>query len=912
MTHKISKKSVFILDGSSFLYRAYYAMKPLHTSQGTMVQAVYGFCRMLKKLIDTFEIDHVVIVWDSKGKTHRHDIFPEYKATRQAAPTDLFTQKELIQELANLIGVAQLSVVGTEADDLMYSFAKQCVADGYDAIIVSSDKDMRQALTDRIVIYDPFLDKMIDVDSCQQRYGFDISKIPFYFALLGDSSDNIPGVKGVGEKTAVELVKQFKNLDDMYAQIDTIAKERTRKLLLDSKDNAYLSYDLFLLRSVDVPLKISELKFEEQNWALAVPLLEKLEFKSLVKEIKSKHSQLALPFDQEAPKHQQLHEKYNFVCVTTEQQLESLSAALQGVSSFAIDTETDGLDPMQANLIGISIAYQKGQAFYIPIAHSDGVQLFKETVKKHLEPVLQDSNIVKYMHNAKYDQLILSQAGFVVTGTVFDTMIAASLVTKEWEKNGLKDLSETILHESMLSYKELVKAHNAANFAHVPLEFATNYAAADAHQTLQLAPIFEKEIEQQGMTKLLYEIELPVNDILVAMQKEGIYCDGQVLQKLTVQVDIALSHIEKQIHQSAGEEINLNSPKQIRKLLFETLQLTPQKKNAKSEQYSTDAEVLAILAAEHEIPKMLLMYRELYKLKSTYIDALPSYINPATGRIHTSWNQTIVATGRVSSSNPNLQNIPKDVLSCGDGQELDVRVAFKSKQGWAFISADYSQIELRILAQLSGDSNLIQAFLLGKDIHIQTASQIFGVPLDQVTGQQRSIGKRLNFSILYGLTAYGLSRDLHVSYSEAKKYIELYFEQYPGVQRWMDRVVEDVKQKGYTETLYGRRRYLPGIYERNRTLFDLARRIAINTPAQGTAAEITKMGMIKFYKAVADKKLEAKILLQIHDELLVTCPSDEVEQTMQLLSDCLVSVVAWDIPLEVSIRTGTTWRDVTK
>lgn len=924
MTDNISRKSVFIIDGSSFLYRAYYAMKPLHTSQGVAVHAVYGFCRMIKKLIDKFDVNHVVVVWDSKGKTHRHDLFPAYKATRQEAPSDIFTQKELIQELIELIGMAQISVAGKEADDLMYSFARRCHGAGFDAVIVSSDKDMRQALSEHITIYDPFFDKHLTVDSCQERYGFEIEKIPFYFALLGDSSDNIPGVAGVGEKTATELVRQFKSLADMYENLDKVPKDRTRALLAASKENAFLSYNLFLLHHLEVDLNVASTQFEEKNWVLALPFLQRLEFKSLAKEIQSKsaaaptsmssekNSSFLVPEVSDQDVDHGLSSKYDFVAVCDVAALLQLCAQLETVSGFALDTETSSLDPMQAVLVGISVAFKVGQAFYIPMAHSQGTQLPIELVRQHLGKVLENKKITKYMHNAKYDQLVLQQAGFMVCGSVFDTMIAASLVTKEWEKNGLKDLSESILHETMVSYKDVTKKHKVENFAGVPIADATAYAAADAHQTLQLVSIFEKEIEAQQMHNLLYTIELPVNDVLVAMQHEGIYCDQDVLLHLSKQVDHDLSVIEKKIYLQAGAEINLNSPKQIRTLLFETLQLTPQKKSGKTQLHSTDAEVLAILAQEHEIPQMLLAYRELYKLKSTYIDALPGYINPVTGRIHTSWNQTGVATGRISSSNPNLQNIPKDGLEFGKEYDVDVRSAFKSKSGWFFISADYSQIELRILAELSGDQNLVQAFLSGKDIHSQTAAQIFGVPLVDVTSQQRGIGKRLNFSILYGLTAYGLSRDLRVSYADAKKYIELYFEQYPGVRNWMDQVVEQVKRTGYTQTLYGRRRYLPGIYEKNKGLFDLARRIAINTPAQGTAAEVTKMGMIRFYHELAARNLQGKILLQIHDELLVTCPEREVEEVSALLEECLVSVVSWKIPLEVSIRAGKSWRDVTK
>ncbi|MCX5923815.1 MAG: DNA polymerase I [Candidatus Dependentiae bacterium] len=926
MTHKISKKSVFIIDGSSFLYRAYYAMKPLYTSKGISVHALYGFCRMIKKLIDTFEIEHLIVVWDSKGKTHRHEMFPTYKATRQAPPSDIFEQKEFIQEFADLVGVAQLSKAGHEADDLMYSFAKKAHKAGYQSVLVSSDKDMRQALSDNIVIFDPFKDVVMDDAACEIRYGFEVSKLPFYFSILGDSSDNIPGVKGIGEKGATELVKQFKSLDDMYENIDKVSKPRTRDLLTEHKHSAYLSEKLFILHVYDIDTTVKDTEFEEKSWAKALPLFQKFEMKSLIKDVETKYGASEPAQAKEKSEDKQLHEKYDFVLVNELQQLIDLCKALKHEKSFAIDTETTGLDPMQAQLVGISIAYKVGQAFYIPLGHKidqqlsivqtetqeGDKQLSKKVVMEHLGPILSNHLIKKYMHNAKYDQLVLLQAGFETKGIEFDTMIAASLVTKEWEKNGLKDLSEQFFSETMLSYKDMVKKYKVQDFSEIPVQAATHYAAADAHQTLKLVSIFKKELLEQKQHDLYYDIELPTNDILVEMQQEGIFCDVEVLSHLSKEVDKDLKSIEKKIHGIAGKDINLNSPKQVRELLFDQLKLTPQKKSGKGTSYSTDAEVLTILALEHEVPKMMLAYRELYKLKSTYIDALPAYINPKTNLIHTSWNQTVAATGRLSSSNPNLQNIPKDGLEYGMQYDVDVRSAFKAKRGWTFISADYSQIELRVLAHLSKDKHLVHAFLSGQDIHAQTAAKMFNVDLKEVTDGQRAIGKRLNFSILYGLTAYGLSRDMLISYAEAKKYIEIYFEQYPGVSKWMEDVVEFVKTNGYTQTLYGRRRYLPGIYEKNKTLFELARRMAINTPAQGTAAEVTKLGMIAFHKALHDHKLQAKILLQIHDELVVTCPNDEIEVVSKLLEKTLTSAVSWNIPLQVSIREGKTWRAVTK
>ncbi|MBI2344572.1 DNA polymerase I [Candidatus Dependentiae bacterium] len=912
MQNKSSKKSVFIIDGSSFLYRVYYGLRPLHTSKGMAIHAVYGFCRMLKKLIDQFQVEHVLVVWDSKGKTKRHDIFPDYKATRQEAPSDIFQQKELIREVTSILKIAQLSEVGQEADDLMYAFAKKCNKSGYDAVIVSSDKDMRQAVSENIIIYDPFFEKIMDKDSVQQRYGFEIEKIPFYFSLIGDTSDNIPGVKGVGEKTATELVKQFVSLNDMYQNLNKVEKERTRRLLLESKDNAYISYELFLLQDVYVDTEVSGVSFDEKQWTLGLTFFEKLEFKSLVKDILKKHTSFSIVSDHTSSADKKLHEKYEFVCITDQDLLVKLCQKLENVAGFALDTETDSLDPVQANLIGISISYVKGQAFYIPLAHSANGQLTKDFVLEYLGPILQNKKIMKYMHNAKYDIIVLNRAQLPVGGIVFDTLIAASLLAKEWEKIGLKDLSEQILDEKMVSYKELMSMYQIDSFKDLPLDGATVYAAADAHQTLQLFEIFKLELEKQGLSDLFYGIELPVNDVLIAMQQEGIYCNADILLHLDKQVEQDLSLIEKKIYQYAGHEINLNSPKQIRELLFEKFKLQPQKKSGKTQLHSTDAEVLAILAKEHEVPMLLLAYRELFKLKSTYINGLPTYINPITGKIHTSWNQTGVATGRISSSSPNLQNIPTNGLEFGKEYDVNIRSAFQSSRGWSFIAADYSQIELRILAQFSKDQALIDAFLTDKDIHTQTAAEIFDISLDKVTVAQRNIGKRLNFSILYGLTPYGLSKDLDIPFAEAKKYIEKYFEKYPKVLLWMEHIVEEVKKVGYTKTLYGRRRYLPGIYEKNKNLYELARRIAINTPVQGTAAEITKMGMIQFYKQIVELGFEAKVLLQIHDELLITCPDYQVDKVEKLLKKSLEGVVGFDVPFGVTLRSGKSWKEVTK
>lgn len=934
-----NKAPVFIVDGSSFLYRAYYGMRPLQTSTGIGVQAVYSFCRMIRKLIKDFDIQHIVIVWDSKGKNIRHEIFPEYKATRQSAPLDLFEQKEFIIEFLTNIKMAQLATIGIEADDLIASVAKKFNDQGYPIMIVSGDKDLAQIVTNEsIQIFDAFKEKVLSEATLVEKYGFPLTKLPFYFSILGDASDNIPGVKGIGEKGATDLVKQFDSLDDLYANIDKIDKRRTKELLLEQKDNAYLSLKLFTLHMYPTETKLNDTLFDRNNWQLAVPLLQKLEFKTLVADIlatqattgkaasndttltqtntptNGQQSLFEQPSDSTQSSlveqsHKFLHEKYNFVLVNKLQDLIELCELINKTGSFAIDTETSGLDPMINPCVGISIAAVPSAAYYIPFGHTTNeLQLSLQEVKNHLGPIFTNTNIKKFLHHAKFDQVALHQIGMPLAGVTFDTLIAASLLVQDWQKKGLKTLSEFYFDETMLSYEETMKAHKAHSFAQIPLQDATHYAAADAHQTLKLQQLFAPELTKQNLDNLFYNIEMPVSEILVAMQIEGIYCDATVLEKLDKLVSADLVKIEAEIAQYTNGPINLNSPKQIKELLFDQLNLPTQKKSAKNTGYSTDAQVLSVLAKIHPAPGLILKYRELYKLKSTYIESLPTYINPQTHKIHTSFNQTLVATGRLSSSNPNLQNIPTGDM----GYEIDVRSAFKAENDNLFLAADYSQIELRILAHMSQDETLKQAFLHNQDIHMKTATKLFNLPSEEITSQQRNIGKTINFSILYGLTSFGLSKSLEIPYKDAQKYIAAYFEQYPGIVSWMDATVEFTKTHGYTQTLFGRKRYVPGIHEKNKTLYELAKRIAINSAVQGTAAEIMKIGMIKLQKNLDDAKLNAKILLQIHDELILSVPTSQLELVAKITKESLESVVAWDIPLTVQTKTGHTWHDITK
>jgi DNA polymerase-1 len=812
-----------------------------------------------------------------------------------------------VVQFLDLIGMKQIATPGIEADDIMHSIAQEQKKEGKTVVLVTSDKDMGQIIDDqKIVVFDPWKDAFIDQQAFEQKNKMPVSKFPFFHALIGDTSDNIPGVKGIGDKGAIDLVNQFASLEDLYANIEKVHKERVRNALLANKENAFLSYKLFLLQYHPSGLSWQDFFFDAKNWAHARPLFEELEFKSFLKDIEVD----GVVASGVSPEIAQKMAGYEFIAVVSTEQLQNLCSLLKQYKMFAFDTETEGLNPLVDPCVGISLCVKEGTAYYIPFGHKDVQQLSQHEVVAALKPIFEDENIKKILHHAKFDLEVISTLGIETKGVVFDTLIAAHLITKDWQRIGLKYLSEFYLHEPMLSFEEVVKDNKYKNFSYVPLELATRYAAADAHQTIRLKPILEKELKQQKLLDLYNNIELPAMLVLYDMEKEGIDIDTAFLSDLNVRITADIQRIEQEICDSIGMMVgayNLNSPRQVEQILFTKLQLPPQKKSAKGS-YSTDQEVLQALSSLHPVPGLLMKFRELSKLKSTYVDALPEYINPHTLRIHTTYNQTSVATGRLASYDPNLQNMPTDSTGYG----IEIRAAFRPKEGQLFLSADYSQIELRILAHLSGDKNLTNAFLHGHDIHAETAARIFDVPLDQVVSDQRQIGKRINFSILYGMTPFGLSSDMGISFPEAKKYIDKYFEQYPGVSAWMEQVVVDTKHNGFVQTFWGRKRYVPGIHEKNRSLYEEARRIAINTIPQGTASEIVKQGMITLQKALKDRNLGAKILLQIHDELLLTVPVQEIQETEALVKDVLEHVVAWSIPLEVKTRIGKDWKEVTK
>lgn len=899
-----TNKTLFLLDGSSFLYRAYYGLKPLHTKDGKPVQAVYGFCRMIKKLIDQWDPRYMVLVWDSKGPTERHEEFAAYKATRQEPPSDLFEQKEYIVEFANMIGLYQLAQPGVEADDLMYSLAQLWQKEGSSVVIVTSDKDMGQAITSDIVLYDAFKEQVVDTQAFQEKMGFAPSKTVFYFSLLGDASDNIPGVKGVGKKGALELLHAFNSLQDVYEHLDQVASNRIRNALKKYKKEAFLSEKLFTLRSHPIIYTESELSFDKDRWVEARSFFEKLEFFSLVHSLARSTAKKI----QERKVKTSQEKGYSFICVTTQKQLQKLVSLIREKKLFAYDTEGVGTSAMDLDMVGLSVCVQEGESFYIPCGHTQGEQLSRADVVTALKPVFEDISIKKIAHHAKFDQIVLHNHGIQERGLIFDTIIAASLVKQEWQKSALKELSYYYLQEPMATFKQVVQEFGYKNFAEVPLDQATEYAAADAHQTFKLYPVLQQLLKDQDFIELYYSVEMPLLPVLVGMELQGIYCDVRVLQELDVVVTRELEKIQKTavaLLDPVFEMINFNSSQQVATLLFDHLQLPPQRKNEKGGGYSTDNEVLRQLAHMHPLPSFIIQYRELYKLKSTYIDALPTYINKKTGRIHTNYSQTRVATGRLASSDPNMQNIPVE------GIGSTVRMAFKPQHAnRVFISADYSQIELRILAHLSQDPQLLKAFEQNHDIHAQTAAGIFSVPFEQVTMHQRSVGKRINFSILYGLTPYGLSKDLQIPVKDAKQYIDAYFDQYPKVKIWMHGVIEQAKKDGYVTTVFGRRRAIPGLQERNKHLYDMACRIAVNTVVQGTSAEIMKMGMIRVDTLLRKQYKDTYLLLQIHDEIVISVPQDITEIVKNQVQKELESIVDWDVVLRVSVHHGNNWKEV--
>lgn len=918
---KIKKNALFLLDGSYYLYRSYFALPPLHTADGHPTQATFAFCRTIKKLINDFDPSYLATVWDTKGGSKRNkELHTEYKATRPEPPSDLFMQKDDILNFLDIVNIKNIVKPGYEADDLIGALA-QDITD-CQVVIVCPDKDMYQLLVhDHVVIVDPFKNRVVDRELYEQEKGFPPEKVIFYYSLLGDKSDNIPGVQGVGEKTAQKLLTQFDSLEDLYKNIDTVEKERTKKLLTEHKDDALMSEKLFTLDYHDLGITKEACSFDKNNWDNATDFFTSLELRALISKSAPKaetpQQQSLAPGNKALDNGVDVDESWECEIVSTMEQLDAMIANIEKAGYCGMDTETSGVLPLMDILVGLSFAYNTKKSYYIPLQHPLDIvhqQLPLQETLNRLKPLLSSTKIKKTLHNTKFDELVLYNYGIELKGVDFDTILAANLLRKAWQKVNLKDLSMQYLGEGMQKFKVVI-GKKYKSFDQVPIAQAARYAAHDALQTLKLQKIFSVDIKKnKKLNAYLNEIDMPLYHLLVKMEKRGVAFDAKVLKNLEQKVLTSIKTVEDKIRATIpeearlynGEPINLGSPKQIEVLLFDHLKLPMVKKTRKGER-STDQEVLSELAKTHPLPGMLIQHREMLKLHNTYITPLPDFVNPKTGRIHTSYSQTMVVTGRLSSNHPNLQNIPVS----GEYGAL-IREAFVAGKGHKLLSADYSQIELRVLAHLSQDKNLIEALVSGKDIHTQTAVQIFAIEADKVTNEQRQIGKRINFSIMYGLTPFGLSKDLDIPIADARSYIEKYFNQYPDVATWMDNVVEKAKKDGYVETLQGKRRYVPELYEKNKSRQNAGKRYAINTPVQGTSAEIMKIAMININKTFESKAIQAEIILQIHDEIIIEFAADQEEQVSAIVLNEMEHVTNWQVPLKVAIRTGLNWGEITK
>ncbi len=892
---------LFVIDGMAYAFRAYFAIRNLRDSSGQPVNAVFGFARILLKILRDHEPSHVVIVFDAPGKTFRDEMYPEYKAHRDETPADLIAQFPMIDTLIEAFNIPIVRVPGVEADDVLATLARQGEEAGLETVLVSGDKDILQAVTEKATVFDPHKgDEGIWYGPAEvkERYGVPPEHVTDVLGLMGDSSDNIPGVRGIGEKTARKLLEKYQTIDGVYEHIDEL-KGKQKERLIEDKEMAYLSLDLVTLKDdVDFEHSLEDFRHGELDREKLAHAFADFEFRSLTEEF--------LPESDEAA-------DLAYESIVTLKRLNEVLKQMRASGIMAVDTETTSVQPMLAELVGVSMSCKENTGYYIPLAHlGDSIEDFfaekpqmipMEAALDALRPVLEDPKIRKIGHNIKYDYIVLFQAGIRLQGIAMDTMLASYLTDPSRLRHNLAEVSLKHLRRRMLPISDLIgKGSKAITFDKVPVEAACGYACEDADVTWRLSEIFQTSLKERELESLFNEVEIPLIEVLARMEMAGVALDTEVFEGLKSEIEQRLDTLEHEIFELAGEPFQINSPKQLQKILFDDLGLTPTKKTKTG--YSTDVGVLEELAREHPLPEKILEYRTLEKLRGTYVNALPKLINPKTGRIHTSFNQAVAATGRLSSSDPNLQNIPVRT-------ELGRRI----RQGFIaggedlrLISADYSQIELRILAHMSGDENLRRAFHEDLDIHRDTAARVFGVLPEEVTTDMRRQAKAVNFGVVYGISAFGLARNIGVSNSEAAAFIENYFAQYPGVKEWIERTKAEAKQRGYVTTLLNRRRYVPELTASDAPTRRAAERVAINTPVQGTAADVIKVAMIRLDAALADS--EARLLLQVHDELLVEAPLGECEEIASVMKDIMESAIELDVPLKVDVCIGLNWAEI--
>lgn len=881
---------LFLIDGSGYIYRAYFAIRHLSNSKGVATNAVYGFVNMLLKVVREQQPDHLAVIFDSKGPTFRHQLYPQYKANRAAMPDDLVPQVPVIKDVVRAFNMPAIELPGFEADDIIATLAKRFAAEGMEVTVVTGDKDLMQVVSERVRLLDTMKDQTSGLEEVAARFGGTPAQVIEVQALSGDSSDNVPGVPGIGEKTAVELIREFGSVENLLANLDRV-KGKRRENLEAFADQARLSWQLVKLHDdVSLDLDYTSFALSPPDRAALTALFKELEFHKLLQEFSSEQ--------------QASGEGYR--CVLTREELAALVEALQAAGRFAFDTETTGLDPLRAEMVGLSFAVKAGEGWYLPVGHHYlGVpaQLPRQLVIDTLRPLLENPQLKKIGQNIKFDALVLAHAGIELQGIETDTMIASYLAQPAAKSHGMDALASELLGYRAISYAEVTgSGKHQVTFDQVAIEKATVYAAEDADITLRLAEKLLPMVAATGQERLFHDVEMPLVAILTAMERTGVRVDPVFLGGLSKEMEGKLAALEQEIHRLAGGPFNIASPKQLGEVLFERLKLSRGRKTKTG--WSTDSEVLASLADEHPVAALILDHRSLAKLKGTYTDALPKLINPATGRIHTSFNQAVTATGRLSSSDPNLQNIP---IRSEEGRRI--REGFIPADGCVLLSADYSQVELRILAHLADVPALKEAFARGEDIHRRTASEVFGVFPEMVSDEQRRQAKTINFGVIYGMSAFGLAKQLTIGRREAQAFIDAYFAHYPGIQAFMDAKIAEAREKLYVTTILGRRCAVPEIHSQNGAIRGYAERNAINYPMQGSAADIIKVAMVNIQRRLFDERLTSKMVLQVHDELVFEVPEAEVDVMREVVRDGMEGAVELSVPLAVEIGVGKNWRE---
>jgi DNA polymerase-1 len=913
-----AKTPVILVDGSSYLYRAFHALPPLTNSKGKPTGAVKGVINMMRRLQKDYPESTHVVVFDAKGKTFRDEMYGEYKANRPPMPDDLRLQIEPIHNIIRAMGMPLLVIEGVEADDVIGTLALQATAAEQPVVISTGDKDIAQMVNEHIVMENTMTNTVMDREGVLEKFGIPPELIIDYLALLGDKSDNIPGVPGVGEKTALGLLQGIGGLDDIYARLDEVAGLAFRGAktmapkLAEHKELAYLSYRLATIKTdVEMDLTIGELQNGAADNTALLALFKDMEFKTWIAELEDGGPGIpAASTDSDQPQqpgaapHAPVEKDYQ--TVLTQDKLNQWLSKIAKAELVAVDTETTSLDYMKAELVGVSVAVEPGQAAYIPFGHDylgAPEQLNKDLVLEQLKPLLEDPSIKKVGQNLKYDMSVLAQHGIKLQGIAFDTMLESYVFDSVATRHDMDSLAEKYLEETCISFSDVAgKGAAQLTFNQVALEQVAPYAAEDADITLRLHQCLWPKVQAQPTLETVFnDLELPLLPVLSKIERTGALVDDTLLFQQSQELAERLAELETQAWDLAGQQFNLASPKQLGEILFEKLEIPVLKKTAKGAP-STKEEVLQELALDYPLPKVLLEHRGLAKLKSTYTDKLPTMINPVSKRIHTSYHQAGTATGRLSSSDPNLQNIP---VRTPEGRR--VRQAFVPATGCKMVAADYSQIELRIMAHLSEDPSLLKAFAEGQDIHRATAAEVFAVATEEVTADMRRSAKAINFGLIYGMSAFGLARQLNIGRKQAAEYIELYFERYPGVHSYMNNIRHSAAELGYVETFFGRRLYLPEISSRNGMRRQAAERTAINAPMQGTAADIIKLAMIHVDDWLTSAELQSRMIMQVHDELVLEVPESELEIVSQGLIEKMEHAVELLVPLVVDVGIGNNW-----